>query len=277
MARQRLRDAGIPDDEAGLDARLLAQLVLGWDAARFLTASDQPPPPDFAVRFGVLVARRVAREPVAYITGRQEFWDLTFEVSPAVLIPRPETEFIVETALEWFPGRDCQLSICDVCTGSGCLAVALAHERPLAAIVATDVSAHALEVARRNAEHHGVATRMRFVQSDLLQQVDARFDLIVSNPPYVPERDWPTLQPEVRDYEPAIALLAGEDGITVIRRLLAQSVAALNPRGVLMFEFGFGQAPVVAELISNTAGLTIVGLKRDLQGIARTAIVQRSS
>lgn len=228
-------------------------------------------------QYDALVARRAAREPIAYITGRQDFWDLTFEVSPAVLIPRPETEIIVEAALDLFPHPEAPLAIADICTGSGCLAVALARERPRAAILATDVSAPALEVARRNAVRHGVAHRIRFLLADLLRGVDEPLDLIVANPPYVQRRDRVSLQPEVREHEPEVALFAGEDGLFVIRGLVAQSAAHLKPGGIVMFEFGYGQDVEVEQLIASAPGLTLLELRRDLQGIARTAIAQRAS
>lgn len=274
-ARARLREAGVADTEADLAARLLAQHLLGWDGPRYFAASGEAPVDRFADQYDELIARRAAREPLPYITGRREFWDLTFEVSPAVLIPRPETELIVQHALERFPDRDAQLAIADVCTGSGCLAVALAHERPRATLVATDLSAEALEVARRNAARHQVGGRIRFVQTDLLRGVDDRFDLIVSNPPYVPERDRVSLQPEVRDHEPAIALFAPDNGLFVIRGLVEQSAPHLKRGGILMFEFGFGQDVDIEQLIADAPGLTMIGLERDLQGIARTAVARR--
>jgi release factor glutamine methyltransferase len=277
--RERLRHAGIGPEEADLDARLLAQGLLGWDAARFFTSSNEPEPADFATRYEPLVARREGREPLAYITGRKEFWGLELEVSPAVLIPRPETELIVEAALEHFPDRHAPLEAADICTGSGCLAVALAHERRGARFVATDVSADALRTARRNVDRHGVGDRVQLLQADVFDGsghgAATLFDLIVSNPPYVPEGDRATLQPEVRDHEPTIALIAGEDGLTIIRRLVEQSAGRLTPGGLLIFEFGLGQADAVRALISQVPGLTMLEVKGDLQGIPRTAVAGR--
>ena len=274
-ARQRLREAGIPLDEADLDARLLAEHVLEWDATRFFTSANGPEPDDFAATYEPLVERRARREPLAYITGRQAFWDLVFEVSPAVLIPRPESELIVETALELFPSPAGVLTIADACTGSGCLAVALARERPAAQVIATDISDVALDVARRNAARHGVADRIQFVRGDVLDPVANPVDLIVCNPPYVAEDDRPGLQPEVRDHEPAIALFGGRDGLRIITRLIDQAPQRLTRGGALIFEFGFGQAERVAELISHVPGLTMVGLRPDLQGIPRAVIANR--
>jgi release factor glutamine methyltransferase len=271
-ARGQLRRAGIPPAEADLDARLLAQLVLGWDAERFLTRGDEPADGDFRSRYAAVVARRAGREPLAYISGEKEFWNLTFHVSPAVLIPRPETEFVVEAALERYPAGAGPASILDVGTGSGCLAIALAAECPDATVLATDVSADALDVARSNALRHGVTGRIRFVQTDVLRDVTETFDLIVSNPPYVPERERAALQPEVRDHEPPIALFAGDTGLSVIGRLVDQSLGRLKPDGVLIFEFGFGQAEAIDAMLHHCGGFDAVELKSDLQGIPRIAI-----
>ena len=275
-ARQRLRDAGIPSDEADLDARLLAEHVLGWSTERFFTDANQDEPPGFQSTFHALVDRRAAHEPFAYIVGHEEFWELQFEVTPAVLIPRPETELLVELALAEIP-REASLKIADVCTGSGCVAVSIAHERVAVAIVAADTSAPALEVACRNAARHLVADRIRFCRADLLDGLDGPFDLIVANPPYVAERDRPSLQPEVVDHEPSLALFAGDDGLDVIRRLLPQAEPRLRRGGLLLFEFGFGQADAVTQLISRSAGLTLVALRRDLLDIPRVAVIRRSA
>jgi release factor glutamine methyltransferase len=196
-------------------------------------------------------------------------------VSPAVLIPRPETETIVEAALSRFMDA-APFAASDVGTGSGCLAIAVSKERPLARVTATDISAEALQVARRNAARHEVASRIRFIETDLLEGVEGRFDLIVSNPPYVPESDRGTLQVDVRDYEPPLALFAGADGLAITRRLITQATSRLAAGGTLMFEFGFGQADAVTSLVASAPGLTLIELKRDLQGIPRVAIVERA-
>jgi len=272
-ARQRLREAGIPPDEAELDARLLAEFVLGWTTERYVADANEAVPPGFDSRFEALVDRRAAREPFAYIVGRQEFWGLSFEVTPAILIPRPETELIVEATLQLLVDGS-RPTVADVGTGSGCVAVAIARERASTAIVATDASDLALDVARRNAARHGTADRIRFCCADLLDGVDGAFDVIVSNPPYVRELDRAGIQPEVA-YEPPRALFAGTDGLDVIRRLLPAAAARLKPGGTLIFEFGFGQADAVAQLISEAAHLTMVELRRDLQDIPRAAIARR--
>ncbi|HUQ72474.1 MAG TPA: peptide chain release factor N(5)-glutamine methyltransferase, partial [Planctomycetaceae bacterium] len=213
--------------------------------------------------------------PLSYIVGTREFWNLTFEVSSAVLIPRPETEGLVEAVLERFPERDVPLQIADVCTGSGCVAVAIATERPRARVLASDISESALVVAGRNAERHGVADRVRCVKSDLLAGLNGPFDLVVANPPYVPAGARPALQPEVRDFEPSIALFAGADGLDMAERLASQAVTRLKPGGYLIFEFGDGQEAAIRGLVSRTEGLTMVDAKDDLQEIARVAITQR--
>ena len=280
----RLRAAGLSSVEAGLGARLLAEHVLGWDAARYFMAGGEREPEGFAQKYDASVSRRAAREPLAYITGRQEFWNLPFEVSPAVLIPRPETELIVEAALELLGApaagarssrRADRLRIADACTGCGCLAVALARELPGARIVATDISAAALDVARRNAVRHGVETRIAFVRTDVLGGVSGQFDAIVANPPYVRSGDRLGLQPEVGEHEPDVALFGGAEGVDILTRVVAQAPARLRVDAPLIVEFGFGQDMAVEQLISEAPGLRMIGLRRDLQGIARTAIARR--
>jgi release factor glutamine methyltransferase len=274
--REQLRQARISASESTLDARLLAQHALGWTTERFLTDANGPEPDGFAERFGSLVARRATREPLAYITGRREFWGLDFEVSPAVLIPRPSTELIVETVLELFRGAATPLALADVCTGCGCVAIAIAHERHAARVVATDISPEALEVARRNAARHGVGDRVAFARADLLRGVDGPFDVIAANPPYVVDGARPALQPEVRDYEPDVALFGGDDGLGLITRLIEEAPSRLRPGGNLIFEFGLGQDVEIEQLIEDAPAFRLIELRRDLQGIARTAVVRRT-
>jgi release factor glutamine methyltransferase len=254
--------------------RLLAQHVLGWDTARFLISQADQPPDQFTDAFERLVDRRSQREPLAYITGVREFWGLEFEVSPAVLIPRPETELLVEVTLERWPvGSD--LRVADVCTGSGCVAVALAHDRPVCSILATDISASALELAARNAARHQVTACVQFLRTDLLEGVTGTFDLIVANPPYVPDVNRTSLQQDVRNYEPALALFGGRGGLDLIVRLTAQAVPRLEPGGLLLFEFGDGQEEDIIEVIDRHRQLRLVDVRRDLQGLPRTVIVAR--
>jgi release factor glutamine methyltransferase len=274
-ARRRFRAAGIQPDEAALDARLLAQHVLGWDAARLLTHGDEHATSQFQQLYESLAARRVAREPLAYITGMREFWQLAIEVTPAVLIPRPETELLIEAALDHCE-RMHPLRIVDVCTGSGCVAIAIAREFAKAGVVASDISADALEIARRNVARHGLTSRVRLLHADLLACTFDRVDLVVANPPYVPSGDAPHLQPEVRDFEPRGALVAGPDGLQIVRRLVAEAGGVLARGGVLMFEFGAGQAEAVAGLIERSPDFTLIELRNDLQDIPRVAVAQRA-
>jgi release factor glutamine methyltransferase len=219
------------------------------------------------------------REPMAYLYGGREFYGRMFEVTSAVLIPRPETEIIVEAALQRFPDDRAVLQIADIGTGSGCLAITLAKERPAARVLATDVSKAGLLVAQQNAHRYGVEDRVVFAFGDLLADATRTtfgvFDLIVSNPPYVSDGDRATLPPEVRDYEPAAALFAGPDGLDVIRRMIPAAAARLKTGGSLIFEIGAGQDAAVSELISAAPGLRMVGLRNDLQGIPRTVVAER--
>jgi release factor glutamine methyltransferase len=273
-ARHRLREAGLSPAEADVSARALAEHVLGWSTERFFTDAFGAEPDGFDASYRAAVERRAAREPLPYITGEREFWGLMFEVTPDVLIPRPETEIIVEAALEIKADRDRPIAVADACTGSGCIGIAIAAERPRASIVATDISAAALAVARRNAVRHGVAERTRFVQTDLLQNVAGPFDLVVANPPYVRAGDRPGLQPEVRE-EPDVALYGGPEGLDAITRLVGEAPACLKNGGYLIFEFGLGQDMEIERLVGASASLTLVELRRDLQGIARTAVARR--
>lgn len=271
---RRFAAAGIQPDEARLDAELLTRVLLGWDRATFIVNEGARVPPGFEQAYARLCERRERREPMAYILGRCEFWGLELEATPAVLIPRPETEQIVEEALARFAGTGGPDRILDIGTGSGCLAVALAREFPRARVVATDVSRAALDVAARNARRHDVETRVAFVRGSLFAPVEGRFDLMVSNPPYVPDGDRAALQPETRDHEPALALFAGPDGLEVIRPMMARARPHLRPGGWLLFEFGFGQADAVGALIEATGPWDDVALVPDLQGIPRTAVVR---
>jgi release factor glutamine methyltransferase len=272
-ARQSLVRAGIPEEEAALDAEILARHVLECDRATLLTRIRNAIPSAFDRLYQPLIARRAAREPIAYILGRHEFWGLDFEVTQDVLIPRPETELIVEEAVT-IASRTVTRRIIDVGTGSGCLAVALAIEFPSARVVATDISPGALAVASRNADRHKVAGRISFVQSDLLNGVEGPAQLIVSNPPYVPEGDSSILQPEVREYEPATALYAGHDGLAVIRRILVLAPKCLAEHGWLVVEFGFGQDAAIRTAAAE-AGWDVARVRADLQGIPRVAVLRR--
>lgn len=273
-ARADLAAAGISARDASFDADLLAARVLGCDRAQLVARLRDEEPPDFAARFAPLVARRAAREPMAYIVGEREFWALTFEVSRDVLIPRPETELIVEEAMRQFADRQ-PATLVDVCTGSGCLAVALATEFPGAAVVATDISEAALGVARRNAARHAVDGRIRIERADLLSGIDVQADLIVSNPPYVPAGSARGLMPEVVDHEPHVALFAGDDGLEGYRRLLPMAASRLAAGGRVIVEVGYDQDGAVTDIASR-GGWRLAAVRQDLQGITRTLVFERT-
>jgi release factor glutamine methyltransferase len=274
-ARERFVSAGIGANLAALDAEIIARQVLGWDQARFLTNRNEQATSIFLLNYEPLVARRERREPVSYILGAREFWGLDFEVGPDVLIPRHETELIVEETLA-LVGKGGHPRIVDVGTGSGCIAIVLAREIPGARVVATDVSPHALDVARRNAERHGVVDRMTFVETSFLDGIEEGIDIIVSNPPYVPSVSERGLTPEVRDYEPRVALFSGEDGLDGVGSVLRGAASKLTPGGWLVMEFGCGQDDCVVALVESVAGMQLVKLRHDLQDIPRTAICRRA-
>jgi release factor glutamine methyltransferase len=273
-AREQLIAAGIDADEATLDAELLAREVLGWDRAKLVAQALDEAPAGFPERYQAVIERRVRREPVAYILGRQEFWGRDFVVRPGVLIPRPETELIIEEALAW--AHDCSgaLRIMDIGTGSGCLAITLALELPHAVVDASDISADALVVARENAER--LRARVAFHHGSMLAGVAAPIDAIVSNPPYVTCADYETLQPEVRRYEPAAALLGGDDGLEAVRLVVAGAAGALRAGGLLIAELGHGQAAPTAQIVADTERLRVLRIRNDLQGTARTLVAVRT-
>lgn len=252
------------------DAELLLLRVVGRDRAWLLTHQDAALTAEQIADFDGWVARRARHEPVQYILGEQEFYGLAMRVTPDVLIPRPETEHLVEATVARVP-RDRAVEIADVGTGSGAIAVALAHALPLARVTALDNSSKALEVARQNADRHGVLDRVRLVESDLLSGVRGeRFWAVVANPPYVAESE--ALEPQVRDYEPHGALFAGPTGLEIYRRLIPEARDVLEPGGWLLMEIGHGQRDALAELLSNWDE---VSFEADLQGIPRVAIAQR--
>ena len=244
-----------------LDAELLLAEATGWERVRLVADPEDAVPASAGRRFGELVRRRLRREPVAYILGRRGFRAIELQVDPRVLIPRPETELLVELALELHPRR-----VLDVGTGSGAIALAVADELPGCEVVATDTSPGALEVARANAERLGLAGRVELVEGTLPADVTG-FDLVVANLPYVAETDWGSLEPEVTRWEPGEALLAGPDGLDAIRALLADERLRSLPLGIAL-EIGAGQAPAVCGLLA-TAGFGAVETRDDLAGIPR--------
>jgi release factor glutamine methyltransferase len=243
--------------------------VLGCDPTALLTHPERLLSTHQAEQFETLLKRRLASEPVQYLTGEQEFFGLLFEVSPDVLIPRPETEHLVEAVLERID-RDASPRIVDVGTGSGAIAVAIAHARTQSRVMAVDLSLVALEVARRNAERHGVIDRVTLRQSDLLAEAgSADFDVVVSNPPYIANGE--KLEPQVADYEPRSALYAGPTGLEIYQRLIPQARTVLKPRGWLIMEIGYGQRPALEALLGGWSEVSFVP---DLQGIPRVALAR---
>jgi release factor glutamine methyltransferase len=279
----RLREAKVPSHT--LAAELLLMHVLGRERVWIYSHPEDLLDVATAERYLELIARRAAGTPTQYLTGRQEFWGLEFEVTPDVLIPRPETEHVVEVALERtgpLPSRDtvrgAGLKVVDVGTGSGCLAVALARELPGADVFATDISEAALAVARRNAERHDVARRIQFVHCSLLEEFlpqASQFDLIVSNPPYVARSESASLQREVRDHEPAQALFGGEQGAEIYAPLVAQAEKLLRSGGVLVLELGYDSLTSVRPLL-DTPPWTDVRVTNDLAGIPRVISAARA-
>ena len=257
-----------------LDAGLLLGHILGCSREFLIAHDDQKLSPEQSQTFATLIARRAGGEPLQYITGHQEFFKLDFAVTPDVLIPRPETELIVEAVLELVPD-DADFTFADMGTGSGCIAISILHERPNARATAIDESAAALQVAEGNAARHHVIDRMRFVPSDLFSQTPQTevFDLIVSNPPYVPDSELTSLQREVQ-HEPRSALSGGADGLDVIRRLLVATPKHLRAGGRLIFEFGINQDQAIAELVAETVW-ELIEIRQDLQQIPRIIILRK--
>lgn len=261
--------------EPRMEAVSLLMHTLNVDRTFVVAHPEREVSANDAERFCEFVARRAGREPLQYITGLQEFFKLTFEVTPDVLIPRPETELIVEAALETLGAANAPL-IADVGTGSGCIAISLLHEITSARALGIDISSQALAVARRNAERHNVGERLMLIQGDALSTFHQQpiFSAIVANPPYIPAKDIGSLQPEVRDHEPLSALVAGDDGLSHIRALLRDGAHVLKPDGHLIFEIGFDQSKAVKVLI-NPAVWDLVEIKTDLQQIPRAFVLRK--
>ena len=260
--------------KARRDAEFLLLQVLGKNRAWLFTHADEPLIEELTRSYAELLSRRKLGEPIQHIFGECEFYGLPFRVTRDVLIPRPETEHLVEKALE-LAAHFAAPRIVDVGTGSGAVAVALAHALAHAQLTATDLSAAALDIARENAQRNKVA--VRFLEGDLLASVaQERFEIVVSNPPYVPTTDRQNLSVEVRDYEPETALFAGSDGLDIYRRLIPAAVDVLVPGGFVALEIGYGQSTAITELLS-VFGFEGIKFTPDLQGIARVASAQRPS
>jgi release factor glutamine methyltransferase len=265
-------------DTPRLDAELLLAHVLGWSRARVLAEGQQPLSAAQHAALRELVARRAALEPVAYLVGHKEFYGLDFAVDRRVLVPRPETELLVDLALQEARRRTGhgqaadrhRLSIADIGTGSGCIAVALAVHLPEAQIYASDLSRAALEVAQRNIARHGVGDRVRLLEGDLLDPLPEPVDIIVSNPPYTVLS---AISAGVRHHEPHLALDGGPEGLAIVRRLLAQAPGKLRPGGAVLLEIGATQGPAVLELARGYFPTAQIGVHQDLAGLDRVVTI----
>jgi len=294
--RDVLRDAitqleHINTPSAALAAELLLMHTIGRERTWLYTHPEQELDAAAREKYFSLIARRASGVPTQHLTGHQEFWGLDFEVTPDVLIPRPETEHVIEVTLQCLgvasdaARRDAELRIADVGTGSGCIAVALAHELPNARVAATDISAAALEVARRNAARNAVDARIEFVECNLLDALlhqslatshqSPPFDAVVSNPPYIARSDARTLAREVREHEPEFALFGGETGTEIYGPLIAQAATLLKPGGILVLELGYNSAEHVSRLL-NASEWNDVLFTDDLAGIKRVASARRA-
>lgn len=265
-----------------LSAELMLAEVLACGRVDLYLRYDQPLSAEELAAFKALLLRRRAGEPLAYILGRREFYGLSLAVTPATLIPRPETEHLVEEGLRLLsarPASDPPPRVLDLCTGSGAVALAIAHERPGAVVTATDLSRQALAVAQANAESLGLAGRVTFLAGDLWAPVAAGggfFDLVTANPPYVTEAEWAALAPEVKDHEPRAALVSGADGLEITRQIIIGGRAHLRPLGWLLVELGAGQAPQAKAVAQAANVYDDIHTVRDLAGIERVLCCQRA-
>lgn len=266
--------AGSSVDQPQNEAALLMMEVLKRDRTFLIAHPEATLANDQIEQFNSLVTRRGEGHPLQYITGHQEFFRLDFEVTPDVLIPRPETELLVEIGLEILKDQPAP-RFADIATGSGCIAISLLNELPQTQGVAVDISSAALAVAKRNAERHSAISRLQLIESDLFAALDpsTRFEAIFSNPPYIPSDELNSLQCEVR-YEPQSALDGGPDGLVIIRRLLHEAPAFLRESGYLIFEIGFGQDQLIRQVIDPSVW-EFVEIRKDLQGIPRTVVLKR--
>jgi release factor glutamine methyltransferase len=276
-AAETLAAHNVPD--VRLDAELLMRHALGKDRAWLLVHMQDRLDDQGQRFFERSIERRKHREPLQYITGTQEFWGIPLTVTPDVLIPRPETEFVVEAALKAVSGLDTPVVV-DLCAGSGCIAISLAKELPKARVFATDRSDRAVHIARENARKNGVADRIRFLEGDLfgpLEEMDlrGRIDGIAANPPYVRSGDLTKLQPEVRDFEPEMALVAGPEGTEIAERIIHQAPEYLKPGGSLIMEMGIGQAAALRKILEETRRFGPAGIVKDLAGIERVIVARR--
>jgi release factor glutamine methyltransferase len=262
-------------DSPRLDAQILLAHVLGCKKIDLYVRSEEEPAEAQRTAFKALIKKRVEGCPVAYLVGHREFYQLEFDVTPDVLIPRPETEFVVMECLRLLKGKEAP-TVLDLGTGSGCVALSIAKQQPTVKITATDVSAAALAIARQNAAKFGLAERIRFLEGDLFEPIGTEsFDVIASNPPYVSEGEFATLAKEVKDFEPRLALEAGPDGLAVYRRLIAEAPAHLAPGGHLLLEIGSTQESAVRELLDAANSLEAISVKLDGQKLPRIVVSRR--
>jgi len=257
-------------DSPRLSAELLLSNVLQLKRIDLYTQFDKPVPEEKLDVLHELVKRAGKHEPVNYITGKTEFFSIEFEISPDCLIPRPETELLVERAVEFLRSRGAKKLVCDLCTGCGCIAVAIAKNVPSVDIIATDISDAALNIAAKNIEKHNLKNRIKLLCGDLfdplIAQLDiAKFDLIVCNPPYVSSSEYQALGRNVKDYEPKIALYAGDDGLDTYRKITEKVCDFLNPDADLILEIGYSQGPAVKELLEKTACFDEIKIEKDYQ------------
>ncbi len=261
---------------ARLDAELLLSEALGFDRIKLIVEAERPLADDELGRYRALIKRRRASEPIAYILGRREFFALPIVVDRRVLIPRPDTEILVETALRGTRERHLYGRMLDLCTGSGCVAIAFAKERPTWRVTAVDVSPDAASVARENVQRAGVVHNVAVLEGDLFAALaeGAEFELITANPPYIPSAEIAGLDADVRDFEPRLALDGGADGLHVTRRLVGEAIRYLSPGGLLALEGGFDQAPAVAALL-EASGFSQIARSKDLAGVERVVSGRR--
>ncbi|MBI3596617.1 MAG: peptide chain release factor N(5)-glutamine methyltransferase [Nitrospirae bacterium] len=276
-ATRALIEAGIPDGRR--EAETLIAHILNRPRLDLYRADALSLDPDQREAFAGLIRRRASREPLQYILGIQEFWGLEFRVTTDTLIPRPETELLIEAVLEQFGRPALPITLVDLCTGTGCLAVTLGTLYPTARILATDRSPAALDVARSNALRHGMAGRIEFLEGDLLEPLASislhnRIDVMTVNPPYVPAGELDRLQPEVRFHEPRLALNGGCDGLDYYRRILPGALEFLRPGGRLFLEVGIRQAIPVREM-AEQSGWRVDQIKKDLQKIDRVVVLKK--
>jgi release factor glutamine methyltransferase len=271
QAGQVLRAAAIENPRH--EARLLLAHALGATTEDLLRDPRAPVPPEAATRFGAALKARLGRAPMAHILGRQGFWTLDLAVSPATLIPRADSEALVEAALDLFPDRDAPLSVLDLGTGTGALLLAVLAERPRAFGVGVDRAPAAAALAAANARSNGLGGRAAFLAGDWAAALSRRFDLVLSNPPYIESAAIPRLMPEVARFEPALALDGGADGLDAYRAIAAALPGLLAPGGAAVVELGQGQRPTV-EALALAAGLTLEGCRPDLGGVERALVLR---